>query len=879
MKRYQTLLFAVICLSPVQLTIAQTSSETASALPRLVRFGGTVTEPNGKPLAGVAGITFTLYSEQTGGAPLWMETQNITADANGHYTALLGATQSGGLPAELFTSEQAHWVGVQVQGQPEQPRVLLVSAPYALKAGDAETIGGLPPSAFVLAVPSSAASGSSSSTTKSDATPETATDVTTTGGKADYLPLFSGAATIIDSVVYQSGTGSTAKIGINTTAPATTLDVDGAGTVRGTLALPAIGTATATAGDDSQPLEFGASVFNSGTSTAVPQTFELKAEPAGNDTATASGSLNLLYASGTAAPAETGLKISSDGLITFAAGQTFPGTGTGDGTVTSVASGAGLTGGPITSTGTLSIATGGVTNAMLAKSSLKVTAGTDLTGGGSVTLGGSTTLSLDTTKVPQLAASNTFTGSQTIDGSTYMIGSTRVDYSSVNKGTVSPGVQFGTGDTGEAISSDRAGTANLYGVDIYTDFAPRLSVTNGGNVGIGTTAPSYTLDVQGTGYFSSTTSTGVNGTTSAASFSGVNGTNTAMSGAAYGVYGVTVSPAGVGTYGLSLSSGGDGVYGETDGTAAGSTGVYGNAIVSTGTNPTYGVYGVSATIGIDNTGNGGGAGVAGTGPILSSTGAGVGGYAGVWGDSGGLGIAGVHGTADDNIAVAAVNSTGSDTNTASLLAVNDSTEGPALVFETASGYVSSKGASEDCWINAAGNLVCTGTISPSTLTTEGRQLKLYSVASPENWFEDFGSGQLSGGHAQIPLEPAFASTINTGEAYRVFLTPNGDSKGLYVAGKTAAGFEVREQGGGTSNISFDYRIVAKRLGYESVRLEDTTELMNKMRERQAQMKARGAGRKLSVPARPAKLESPSPTAQTAKPARATTLKAAPAPPK
>ena len=81
MKRYQTLLFAVICLSPVQLTIAQTSSETASALPRLVRFGGTVTEPNGKPLAGVAGITFTLYSEQTGGAPLWMETQNITADS------------------------------------------------------------------------------------------------------------------------------------------------------------------------------------------------------------------------------------------------------------------------------------------------------------------------------------------------------------------------------------------------------------------------------------------------------------------------------------------------------------------------------------------------------------------------------------------------------------------------------------------------------------------------------------------------------------------------------------------------------------------------------------------------------------------------------
>jgi len=98
------------------------------------------------------------------------------------------------------------------------------------------------------------------------------------------------------------------------------------------------------------------------------------------------------------------------------------------------------------------------------------------------------------------------------------------------------------------------------------------------------------------------------------------------------------------------------------------------------------------------------------------------------------------------------------------------------------------------------------------------------------------------------FDPAFASTINTGEPYHVFLTPNGDSKGLYVAGKTATGFEVRERGGGTSNIAFDYRIVAKRRGYESVRLEDITEQTNKMRQRHAEMQARRAGRKLSAPA-------------------------------
>jgi hypothetical protein len=54
--------------------------------------------------------------------------------------------------------------------------------------------------------------------------------------------------------------------------------------------------------------------------------------------------------------------------------------------------GAGLTGGPITSTGTISVATGGITNSMLQNSSLTVTAGTGLSGGGIVSLGGSVSL-------------------------------------------------------------------------------------------------------------------------------------------------------------------------------------------------------------------------------------------------------------------------------------------------------------------------------------------------------------------------------------------------------------------------------------------------------------------------------------------------------
>jgi hypothetical protein len=184
--------FLSLALSQTPLTAAQTSPQTASALPRLVRFGGTVKDLNGNPVTGAVGITFALYPEQTGGAALWLETQNVTPDSNGHYTVMLGLTKPDGLPAELFISEQARWVGAQVSGQAEQQRVLLVSAPYALKAGDAETVGGFPPSAFVLAAPVNAngasANDASETSTSTSAPPPANSNVTTTGGTVNTIP-------------------------------------------------------------------------------------------------------------------------------------------------------------------------------------------------------------------------------------------------------------------------------------------------------------------------------------------------------------------------------------------------------------------------------------------------------------------------------------------------------------------------------------------------------------------------------------------------------------------------------------------------------------------------------------------------------------------
>jgi hypothetical protein len=403
---------------------ASNSSASAQVPPPLIQFSNVATDEDGNTLSGVVNITFSLYNAQQGGEPLWSETQNnVQLDPTGHYSVQLGITKPNGVPTTLFTTGEARWLGVQIAERGEQPRVLLLSVPYALKAGDAATIGGLPPSAFVLAaLPSGAVSAyPSEAATEQSAQPPSAADVTTTGGTVNFLPRFNGTSTIIDSVVFQSA-ASPFKIGINTTTPATTLDVKGAGTIRGTLGLPATAVATATKGASSQPLTLAASAFSSTTSTAINQTFQWQAEPAANDTTAPSGTLNLLFGIGATKPSETGLHIASNGQVTFATGQTFPGTGTGNGSVTSVASGAGLTGGPITASGTLSIATGGVSNTMLANPSLTVKAGTDLIGGGLVALGGTTALNVDTTKIPQLSTANTFAANQTVNANLYVNG-------------------------------------------------------------------------------------------------------------------------------------------------------------------------------------------------------------------------------------------------------------------------------------------------------------------------------------------------------------------------------------------------------------------------------------------------------------------------
>jgi hypothetical protein len=227
----------VLFLSVFSASIAAQNAQP-TAVPTMVRFSGNLKDANGKPLSGIAGLTFALYTDEQGGVPLWLETQNVQLDANGDYTVPLGATKPDGLPIDLFVSGDARWLGVQPQGQPEQPRVLLLAVPYALKAADAETVGGLPPSAFVRAElengdPTKGPSGQAVSGTSSrNSPPQPNMTVMTPGGAANFMPLWTGTATIGNSTLFQSGS----NVGIGTTTPAAALDVSGAIIQRGAAA-------------------------------------------------------------------------------------------------------------------------------------------------------------------------------------------------------------------------------------------------------------------------------------------------------------------------------------------------------------------------------------------------------------------------------------------------------------------------------------------------------------------------------------------------------------------------------------------------------------------------------------------------------------------
>ncbi len=317
-------------------------------------------------------------------------------------------------------------------------------------------------------------------------------------------------------------------------------------------------------------------------------------------------------------------------------------------------------------------------------------------------------------------------------------------------------------------------------------------VTSGSNAGVyGRSDTTQGRGIYGRATALSGTTYGVYGQSDSTSGRGVYGVATATTGPAHGVIGESNSTGGHGVHGSALATSGttSGVYGYSLSTAG--RGVFGWATANTGS--TYGVYGrVDSAQGVGvygyNSSTSSGVGVYGVGPNA------------VIGESSTPGYAAIYGRNQ------ATTGTGMG-----LYGRADSPDGWSGYFYTTAGngvYISAPASK-------VGLTVASGTKNAVVRTSSGSRL-LYSEEATEVWFADYGFGRLQDGKAVISIDPLYAQTVNLEEPYHVFLQVYGAAE-VYVSQRSPAYFEVRLWSG-DPNVSFSYRIVAKRLGYEDTRM-------------------------------------------------------------
>lgn len=324
---------------------------------------------------------------------------------------------------------------------------------------------------------------------------------------------------------------------------------------------------------------------------------------------------------------------------------------------------------------------------------------------------------------------------------------------------------------------------------------PVTATTNSASPGAAMTAHNlgngyglYAQSDSGVGLVAEGAAHGIVGSTSSINHSGIYGSNSNGGAAVTGVSNTCNSfpCAAVGVIGKSVNpgnSGGTGVYGEGD-----RIGVEGVSLLGVGvrggSGATNGVAGVSAAAtasGVYGENLSGGYGVAGRANGDNPA---------VYGDHTGAGGIGVSGRASG-------------------------LNGKAIY-----GYINNCAAGLNCYaVYADGNFAVAPGWNKSAIvhTADYGDRHLYAMESPENWFEDFGLDRLVNGRAVVQIDPIFAQTVNLNEDYHVFLTPRDGFANLYVANLTPTSFEVRDDHG-TANLAFSYRIIAKRAGFETMRL-------------------------------------------------------------
>lgn len=121
------------------------AAQAGAAIPKKIAYQGKLVDASGNPSPGDHTIFFSLHNAESGGIMVWSETQTVTADSNGVFSAILGSNT----PIEGYFAAPK-WLSITVDGEPLAPRREIVSVASAFTAANADSLGGLAPGAYAL---------------------------------------------------------------------------------------------------------------------------------------------------------------------------------------------------------------------------------------------------------------------------------------------------------------------------------------------------------------------------------------------------------------------------------------------------------------------------------------------------------------------------------------------------------------------------------------------------------------------------------------------------------------------------------------------------------------------------------------------------------
>lgn len=196
---FRALVPAIVAVAILALSmLAADGHRAVASVPPTMSYQGSLRDLGGAvPPDGPYAFVFRLYNVPSGGAALWQESQTLPV-TGGLFHAILGAVTPLNLPFDA-----QYWLETTVGGDILSPRVVLTASPYAQRAAIADAVAG------------GGGGGIGGS------------------GTAGYLSKFTGATTIGNSLVFDSGS----RVGIGTTTPSARMCVEQNGTYDDLLSL------------------------------------------------------------------------------------------------------------------------------------------------------------------------------------------------------------------------------------------------------------------------------------------------------------------------------------------------------------------------------------------------------------------------------------------------------------------------------------------------------------------------------------------------------------------------------------------------------------------------------------------------------------------